>query len=445
MSTFAVLYLLDMAWYNPNLSCGIVSYSLEHAQHIFKKIIGHALDTMHPLIAKSYNPIKQRSAREIAFTNGSVIRVDTTLRGGAYQYVLVSEFGKTCVRDLLKAEEVITGTLQSVPEDGTIIIESTGEGNSGFFAELVSMANQRGENDLSNLEYRLFFFPWYLEPSYQIDCSTPYGVIYSDYFKKLAKEGIVLSEKQKQWYVFQSQVLGDRVRQEYPSTISEAFLSTSDAYYFQSSIEAAYNSKRCVGIDLYDPTEQVYVAMDIGVNDLTVMVFFQVLHGEIRIIDYYENNGQGVDHYVKHMLQDKRYLYHTVFLPHDAVQRDGLVVENSYEKDFKRLLQHTNAKVVVLKRTDKNLNINNAKIKFTRCVFSINKVKPLLDQLSKYRKKWSEQYGKYLDEPYHDTSSNYADAMIYAMQGVTHIETVVSTKGALEKHREVVASRSERF
>src|SRR5690606_13497784 len=66
-STFSVLYIVDEALFNNNLSCGIVSYSLEHAQHIFKKIIGHALDTMHP----SFNinkMIVQRSAREINFT-----------------------------------------------------------------------------------------------------------------------------------------------------------------------------------------------------------------------------------------------------------------------------------------------------------------------------------------------------------------------------------------
>ncbi|MDP2651857.1 MAG: terminase, partial [bacterium] len=43
MSTFAVLYLLDEVIFNFNFSAGIVSYSLQHAQHIYKRIIGHAL------------------------------------------------------------------------------------------------------------------------------------------------------------------------------------------------------------------------------------------------------------------------------------------------------------------------------------------------------------------------------------------------------------------
>src|SRR5689334_17031201 len=46
MSTFSVIYLLDEVLFTENLQAGIVSYSLEHAQHIFKRIIGHALDTV---------------------------------------------------------------------------------------------------------------------------------------------------------------------------------------------------------------------------------------------------------------------------------------------------------------------------------------------------------------------------------------------------------------
>ncbi len=451
MSTFAVLYLLDEALFNENLSAGIVSYSLEHAQHIFKRIIGHALDTLKPM-TKAMAGILQRSAREITFSNGSYLRVDTTLRGGAYQLVLVSEFGKTCARNPLKAEEVITGTLQTVSATGRVIIESTGEGSSGFYSDMVVAANERGNDNLSNLEYKLHFFPWFLESSYSIE-PPPYvtgtlttTVQQTDYFNKLEKTlKIKITENQRRWYCHQESVLGEKVKQEFPSTISEAFSSSSDAYYFQLCIEAAYASNRCLSIDIYDALEPVYAAMDIGVNDLTVISFFQVIHGEIRVIDYYEDKNKGVDFYAKFLKQDKKYLYHTIFLPHDAAHRDGIVVENTYERDFKRLFQGSDTRFIVLKRTDKNLNISNAKIKFDRCVFSINRVKPFLDQVGKYRKKWSEKLGRYLDEPLHDLSSNFADCMIYTMQAVSHIETVTGQKGALDKHKKTVESRLGRI
>ena len=441
MSSFAVIYMLDETIFNPNLAAGIVSYSLEHAQHIFKRILGHALDNLTPEM-KQLAGITQRSAREITFKNGSFLRVDTTLRGGAYQSILVSEFGKTCARNPIKAEEVITGTLQAVPVDGQIIIESTAEGSTGYFHEMVMSASQRGNENLSPLQYRLFFFPWYVEPLYTMTSNITISYEQDMYFNKLEKEAnIKLSLEQRKWYCHQQSILGDKISQEYCSTISEAFLSSSDAYYFQQHIEKAYKENRMLNTSLHDALEPVYIAMDIGVNDLTCIIFFQVVHGEIRIIDYYEDNNKGVDFYCNFLLNDKKYLYHTIYLPHDSAKRDGIVVENTYERDFKRYMQHTATKVKVLKRTDKNLQINNAKIKLDRCVFALQKTKPLIDHLIKYRKKWSEAVGRFLDEPLHNIASNASDALQYMCSAVDNIEKTSSYTGAYEKHKQAVENR----
>lgn len=441
MSTFAVLYLLDSVLWQHNISAGIVSYSLEHAQHIFKKIIGHALDTF-PKKLQPYVGITQRSAREITFANGSSLRVDTTLRGGSYPLVLVSEFGKTCARNPQKAEEVITGTLQAVPREGTVIIESTGEGNEGFFAEMVNNAVQRGNDNLTSLDYKLFFYPWLDEPSYIMDEHIDYDVTLTDYFNGIERDiGRKITQPQRNWYALQSRLLGSKIQQEFPSTVSEAFLSSSDAFYFAEAIAKAYKDDRCLSNSIYDALLPVYVAMDIGLNDLTVMVFFQIAHGEIRVIDYYEDCNKDVDFYAKFLLQDKRYLYHTIFLPHDSVKRDPLDIENSYERDFRRLFSSTGTKFVVLKRMDKQLQISHARIKLERCVFNVAKVKKFLDNLSKYRKKWNEATGRYLEDPYHNEASNYADCFQYMCQGVTHIETVGSMSGAYDKHKAVISNR----
>jgi len=445
MSTACVIDMLDEALFTRNLSCGIVSYSLEHAQHIFKRIIGHALDNL-PDCVRSCAGVLNRSAREITFNNGSILRVDTSLRGGTYPNILVSEFGKTCARNPAKAEEVITGTLNSVPINGKVVIESTGEGNEGFFAQMIQKAVLRGNENLSSLEYELFFYSWMWEPSYSLIDKIDICIEVIDYFKKLEnEESIFLSTEQKNWYALQSALLGDKVRQEFPSTISEAFLASSDAFYFAQAIEEAYKSNRCLNNPLYDALLPVYVAMDIGVNDLTVIIFFQVAHGEIRIIDYYEDSNKGVDFYAKFLLQDKKFLYHTIFLPHDAAKRDAIVVENTYERDFKRLFQGTSTKFHILKKTDKQLQISHAKIMMNRCVFNISRVKPLLDHIGKYRKKWHEGTGRYLDDPLHDVHSNFGDCFQYVCQSVSHLETVASMSGALEKHKAVVENRNKRI
>lgn len=444
MSTACVIDMLDDTLFTENLASGIVSYSMEHAQHIFKRIIGHALDTL-PEMIKPLAGVIGRSAREITFNNGSILRVDTTLRGGTYPNVLISEFGKTCARNPVKAEEVITGTLNAVPVTGKVVIESTGEGNEGFFAEMVQNASIRGNQNLSPLEYELFFYPWMWDAEYAMHEKVEYPVELTDYFDKIAREtNALITQEQRNWYALQKALLGEKVRQEFPSTISEAFLSSSDAFYFATHIEEAYQENRCVSISIYDALQPVYVAMDIGVNDLTVMIFFQVVHGEIRVIDYYEDKNKGVNFYAKYLLQDKKFLVHTIYLPHDSTKRDAIIVENTYERDFKRLFQGTATKFHVLKKTDKNLQISHAKIKLSRCVFALTRVKPLLDRMAKYRKRWHEATGRYLDEPLHDINSNYADAFQYLCQAVTHIETVSSMSGSMQKHKEAVESRYKR-
>lgn len=441
MSTFSVLYILDKILFNPNISAGIVSYSLEHAQYIFKKIIGHAISSI-PIKLRGHVATSQYSAREIVFRNGSSIRVDTTLRGASYPIVLVSEFGKTCARNPQKAEEVITGTLQAVPINGEIIIESTAEGNEGFYADLVQTAAQRGNENLTPLDYKLFFYSWLEDPNYSIKTKMNLDVSLIDYFDDIEKKtGKKISQEQRNWYAIQKQILGDKIKQEFPSTIQESFLSSSDAFYFAEPLAKAYQESRCLYSSLYDPLHPVYLAMDIGINDLTVIVFFQMVHGEIRVIDYYEDKNKGLDFYAHFLLQDKKYLYHTIFLPHDSVKRNPLDTNNSYERDFARLFSGTSTRFHVLKRIDKQLAISYAKLRFDRCVFNLSRVKPFLDKIAKYRKKWNEGTGKYLDEPLHDVSSNHADCFQYMIQGVMHLETTSSLGGALEKHRKAVENR----
>src|SRR3990172_5722112 len=98
-----------------------LSRSLQHAQHIFKRIIGHALTHMPREIGSL--GILSQSATEISFSNGSHLRVDTSLRGGTCQVVLISEFGKTCARSPQKADEIVAGTLNTLSAKGVAIID----------------------------------------------------------------------------------------------------------------------------------------------------------------------------------------------------------------------------------------------------------------------------------------------------------------------------------
>ena len=99
----------------------------------------------------------------------------------------------------------------------------------------------------------------------------------------------------------------------------------------------------------------------------------------------------------------------------------------------------------MLERVDKNLSISHSKIKLDRCVFNVSRTKTLLDHIAKYRKKWHEPTGRYLDDPLHDIHSNYADAFRYVCMAISHIETVSSMSGALERHKTITESRNRRI
>lgn len=158
-TTFWCMYLLDKAIWNSNQQIGIISHSIESAQSIFRRI-RFAIDTMHPELRLAAG-VKQDSARQLVFRNNSLIRVDTTMRSETLSGLLISEFGKICARYPKKAEEVVTGSLQTLPKSAECVIESTAEGCDGPFYEMCQTAIARKNNNLSPMDFKFFFFPWW--------------------------------------------------------------------------------------------------------------------------------------------------------------------------------------------------------------------------------------------------------------------------------------------
>ena len=81
-------------------------------------------------------------------------------------------------------------------------------------------------------------------------------------------------------------------------------------------VEGTINSDACE----YDPMLTVKVACDLGRNDNTAMWFWQETLQGINIINYYEAQGEGLDHYI-HYLNNQGYMYEEIWLPHDAVAK----------------------------------------------------------------------------------------------------------------------------
>ena len=77
--------------------------------------------------------------------------------------------------------------------------------------------------------------------------------------------------------------------------------------YYGDLIAQAEEQGR-VGDIHYRQEHPVHTYWDLGVGDATGIWFAQFDGARVNIIDYYEGNGKGLDHYIK-VLQNKPYVY----------------------------------------------------------------------------------------------------------------------------------------
>lgn len=413
-TTFWALYLLDVALYFPNSYCGIIAYKMDAAQDIFRRIIKHAVDNLHPFV-KQYNPVVADSAREIRFKNGSGIRVDTSMRGGTLTGgLLISEFGKICAQSPDKAKEIITGSLEAVPSTSIVTIESTAEGRTGPFFEL--WQQYEGKNVVSPSDYQTFFFPWWQDPTYQDPIPLQIPAAKAEYFSRLEpKIGRKLTPEQKYWYVRKDNIQQDNMKSEYPSTSEEAWEGSHEGFYYAAIISELRNNNHITNIP-YNPSKRVHTSFDIGIDDHTVVWFFQFAEsGTINFIDYKEWSDIG-GHEIAAELNRMPYNYGTHIMPHDSKQRDKFTAI-SYIDQMRDIL---NGDIYELPLTSILAGIQQVRLTLPRCYFDQTKCSDGIKRIEAYKKEWDDRLNNYRATPLHDNSSHSADSMRYCCLGLEY-------------------------
>lgn len=91
------------------------------------------------------------------------------------------------------------------------------------------------------------------------------------------------------------------IQQEYYCSFNRGV----EGSYYGRLIEKARDEKRICNVP-YEPRSPVHTAWDIGFGDSTSITFWQEIGGEVRIIDFYENHGEGIAHYAK-LIQNRHY------------------------------------------------------------------------------------------------------------------------------------------
>lgn len=107
---------------------------------------------------------------------------------------------------------------------------------------------------------------------------------------------------------------------EYARELETSFDAAVEGAYYARLLTQAEADKR-IGRVPHDPGVEVHAAWDLGIGDSTAIWLAQFVGREVRLVDYIENNGVGLDWYAK-TLREKPYTYAPLILPHDAQARE---------------------------------------------------------------------------------------------------------------------------
>ena len=182
-----------------------------------------------------------------------------------------------------------------------------------------------------------------------------------------------------------------------------------------SNRDGAYYAKFIPNDQIIDfavePNIPVDTYWDLGVSDSTCIWLVQQIGMEIRVVDCYENQGEGLQFYIN-WLHDWRAKHQAVFgdhyAPHDIQVRE-LGTGKSRLETARKLGIHFR---VVRKLTIED-GIHAARAILPKCYFEKTNTKDGLQALRRYRKEFDEKKGIYKPHPLHDWSSHYADAFRY--------------------------------
>jgi len=138
----------------------------------------------------------------------------------------------------------------------------------------------------------------------------------------------------------------------------------------------------------------------------------ETISGEIRVMDYYENAGQSLEHYIT-WLQEKGYDKYEHILPHDVEVR-----ELGTGKSRKEMLEEGGLNITVAPKLGVEDGIQAVRQFLKNCYFHESTTQTGLNCLRNYRRQFNEKLNTYMEKPLHDWSSHCADAFRYLAIGL---------------------------
>ncbi len=379
LSTFVSLLFLDRCFFNNNMNAGIIAHTREDAEIMFRRV-KYAYDCL-PEDLKKLRPALVDTARELKFNNGSSLRVATSMRSATLNYLHISEFGKICAHHPEKAQEIITGSLNTLAPGQFCFIESTAEGRGSYFYDMCQLAQQQKRDNykLTNLDFRFHFFPWWKDPAYVLhEYVEPKGDI-KEYFDRLEAKDI-------------------------------------------------HHEKR-IGNVPYDSHTPVHTAWDLGIGVVgyAAIWFFQVCGNEIHIIDFFQGEGISLVELIA-LVKSKPYIYGDHLMPHDIG-----VHEFSYGHSRLQVAKSLGIHPIIANKEESKPvlsiieGIEAVKRIFPRCWFDEKKCNEGLQMLENYHKEWDERLCKWGERAVKDINCHASDAFRMLSVGLHKLSNAPET------------------
>lgn len=288
-------------------------------------------------------------------------------------------------------------SLRGIYLDGCVLDE-VGQINPSLFTEIVRPA----------LSDRL---------GYCVAMGTPKG---QNHFKDLRDRG----EKKDGWELLefkssQTSLLDEGELKAAYKEMGEDKFNQEFECSFSAPVEGSYYSKLINELEAKnqicdiprDELARTFTGWDLGMSDSTSIWVAQVVNKEIRLVDFVENHGVGLDYYVN-WLREHDWMFATHILPHDVAVRElgtGL--------SRKEILEESGLSVTIAPKLTVMDGIQAARRILPRCWFD-PKVKLGLDALRNYKRVYDEKRAVFHDRPFHDWASHASDAFRYLAVGL---------------------------
>lgn len=192
--------------------------------------------------------------------------------------------------------------------------------------------------------------------------------------------------------------------------LGECVQHLEGAYYAEYLNKAEVEGR--IGVVPIDPLLRTNVAFDLGISDDTSIVFWQQSPaGQIRVIDYYEHRGVGLEHYVR-VLEEKKQQYGLIYgeyvFPHDVEVRELGTGKSRFE-----MLQGMGIQPTVAPRLSVADGIAAVRKTFPAMWFDKERCSQLIHSLRRYRREFDEKRNVFYEKPLHDAHSHAADSARY--------------------------------